>query len=293
MTKSYKVNKIEDIVKIGKTLTHSWFRGQSQAWELKPRVFRSEFLNMRPEIEFILMDEFKKISPPILKELPKSNLDWLFLMQHHGLPTRLLDWTESPLIALYFAVSRHDEKPGELWALNPDALNKQGIDIGLPSIDNPYLQYLAEEPFILKEIDNKDRTFNNSNRQLLDRLGVPQAPKSPIAFRPPKNFPRMVSQLSAFTIHPNPRIDPNAKNIADSLIHGNNLVRYIIPSRCKRSLLKDLFSLGISRGTIFQDLDSLCDDVVNLAKDIDQYNARMLPEPPECGGEIFDNELID
>jgi hypothetical protein len=154
------------------------------------------------------------------------------------------------------------------------------------------LVYLAEEPFFLKEINNKDpfSVLPDSREELLHILRLDQRPKAPIAFLPPKNFPRMVSQRSAFTIHPNPGIEPDAKQIADFLTSETSLVRYIIPPECKRSLQKDLFALGISRGTLFQDLDSLCDDVVNSARDISRYNARDLPDPPKCSGEMPDIE---
>lgn len=285
----YKITKMEDLIDVGRILTHSWFRGHSQVWNnLTPKIFRREFINMRPELEYILMEEFKKKSLPLLESLPGSNdqLSWLFLMQHHGLPTRLLDWTESPLIALYFSVCDGKNKPGELWALNPDALNKQGVGIGLPSPDNPYLRYLAEEPFNHNEINNKERDNDYTRRQegLLRKLDLSAAPTTPIAFRPSRNFPRMVSQSSVFTIHPNPRTSQNVKEITDFLRNERSLVRYIIPKECKKLLLEDLQSLGISRGTLFQDLDSLCKDIVSYARDLDHYNAFDLPEPPRCSG---------
>ena len=56
---------------------------------------------------------------PLGHDLP----GWLFLAQHHGLPTRLLDWTESPLVAAFFAVLADFEHDGALWALQPFRLH--------------------------------------------------------------------------------------------------------------------------------------------------------------------------
>lgn len=167
-------------------------------------------------------------------------------------------------------------------------MNQQGNEIGLPSLDNSLLLYLAEEPlWNLNEINNKNVPSENRNlhEKFLEKFNLPMPPQAPIAFYPPMNFPRMVSQLSVFTIHPDPRINQGSKKITELLTSEKSLVRYILPADCKRNMLKDLAALGISRGTIYQDLDSLCNDMVQSAKNSEGYNAWYLPDPPICSGE--------
>jgi hypothetical protein len=126
-------------------------------------------------------------------------------------------------------------------------------------------------------------SHSRPENSFLDKFNLTTRPQAPIAFYPTMDFPRMVSQLSVFTIHPDPRINSTAKSITDLLTHKESLVRYIIPAKCKRKMLRDLYALGISRGTIYQDLDSLCIDMVQSAKE--EYNAWFLPSPPMCSGE--------
>ncbi len=279
------ISNIAHAVCVGTTLTRSWFRGHAhEVRELTPRVFRKDvhiFGHMSAERrrflaalmgsaptdrgapELRLIDAFKRGAPAFAETvpLPEHNAEWLFLMQHYGLPTRLLDWSESVLVALYFAAGGDSKKDGELWQMLPDKLNEKNGVPGMPTSRNPIRRYLVNEPSYSKD-------------ELHKMTGLAEPPKYPFAFQPGMTFARVAAQSSTFTIHPQPL---PGNTIPDLLTEEKQLCRYTIPAKRKAKLRKDLASLGITRRSLFQDLESLSETLVDELRII----AYTPPDPPK------------
>ncbi|MGL1957768.1 MAG: FRG domain-containing protein [Colwellia sp.] len=90
---------------------------------LIPRVGRFDISELKRQVEFekMLFDDFKLKSPMFLSDKPSTDLEWLCLAQHHGIPTRLMDWTFNPLVALFFAVENNVEKDGAVYCAFPSS----------------------------------------------------------------------------------------------------------------------------------------------------------------------------
>jgi len=155
-----------------------WYRGHSDAdWSLLPTIFRIPDGLKREQQAF---HEFKRLAS---KLFAKHENDWevLFDMQHYGIPTRLLDWTESLGVAIAFITftQYYGDRDSALFVLNPATLNASS---GLADIkrlpDDLEFQY---------------------RRIYWDKK--PFAPHLPIAAYPPLRSERLFAQLGVFTIH--------------------------------------------------------------------------------------------
>ena len=206
-----------------------WFRGHKQAeWSLVPGEYR--FTDIDPDE---IRSEFVLKARALLAYPPSSDWEWYFLMQHHGLPTRLLDWTAGSLIGLHFALC-HDtgQSDAAVWVLDPWALNKRST---------------KKSDLVLTSDSYSDRYLYPAYRQK-------RIPRRPIAIVPPYNSPRITVQRGAFTVHgSNPRgIDEQFKHALAKIHLGRE---HCIQMR------RELRHAGISEFTLFPDLDGLSRDI--------------------------------
>jgi len=136
----HQIREISELLEVLDPEGYLFFRGQADiSWSLEPSIARiknpeycySMNLSGWLSLESYLISEFKKYSYPYLKDEPNNYYDWLVHAQHHGLPTRLLDWSENPLKALFFAVENRslDDADGALFLCTPLQISPTTQDI--------------------------------------------------------------------------------------------------------------------------------------------------------------------
>ena len=163
-----------------------WWRGQGVAKPLIPSVYRDTSRGDLYEVS--IASKFAQRAPPRHRNCPaKGDLAaWLFLMQHYRLPTRLLDWTEGPLIALFFAVEEeeHARADGVWWALDPFAMNS--VHSGVAGIFQP--GHPAGEGLITSAYSTEAADEDRVAALITEEIDL-----------------RMMVQLSGVTVHGSPK----------------------------------------------------------------------------------------
>ncbi|MEG0334768.1 MAG: FRG domain-containing protein [Akkermansia sp.] len=234
-------------------LPATWYRGQAKDWPLVPGILRRDVCNSldRQEILFpnkklnpllnleqMLLTSFKR-EGSVMMERPLSNKEWYYAAQHHGLPTRLMDWTFNPRVALWFAVQTHDDEDGYIYTTNATSYCQRKNMTEIKALEKDYYNCSFRDARLSDDsIWNGDiyavfpETYNN----------------------------RQARQSSLFTLHL-----PDLSHIEEyftttSTIVPLNTLR--IPKKDKPLLRAFLSAEGMRRWHVFPNLDHLAKGLI-------------------------------
>jgi len=226
----FAVSKISEFIEVATWLYSNErviFRGQTteKGWPLVPSVGRdgdrSQVLRREEEI----LKEFMRESIPYIDIVPDNDWQWLALAQHNRLPTRLLDWSKNPLVALWFAVKdpAKDNQPGVVWAFQYEE---------------------SETVFSTKDCNSPfkiDRTF---------------------VYFPEHIFTSIQAQSCVFTIHhregKNPGRFPPLEQTKNSDL---TLTKIEVAPKFFPTIRYHLFRVGVSPASLFPGLSGLVDRI--------------------------------
>lgn len=237
--KAYLAKSYQEIFNIVSEIKHShfenkeiWFRGQgSSEYMLKPSLLRRR-TGIDKERE--LFSEFKRLSTNI--GVGYTN-EWNALvdMQHYGIPTRLLDWTNNLGVSLYFATTSSVlHSPMSLYIMDPIELNKLSGKKGIPVLPNDTMG--------LSYIKN-----------YVDREPFPA--RYPIAAKCDSINQRVKAQSGMFTIHGD---EENEDDIIATILDKKSAIYRIDISTEAIPSLNDYFDIcGIKDYTIFPDIQGI------------------------------------
>lgn len=216
-----------------------WYRGEENAsLTLIPSIQRSQ---KRLDVERYITNDFYTRARQIIDNPPAKHnyAGWVALMQHYGLPTRMLDWSLSPLIAVFFATETYRKLPetdGCVWVLTPGLLNeKEGFGNCIYPIDADTTQEMLLPAF----------KHAHHNPELVNRI---------LACSSTENNRRMYSQYSNFTVH-------NSLERLQDICDENMLYKIIIPCERKKYFIDSLHVLGITESFVYPDLDHISADL--------------------------------
>jgi hypothetical protein len=233
-----------------------WYRGQPEDLPPLPGVLRAEFLSscdndeikMKPtgqrlwNKERTINRQFRRMSASLIPA--GTNLVSLYLLaQHHGFPTRLMDWSMNPLAALYFSIASSPDRDGVIFVMNAN-------DLGSPvEMRDPEVEAAVQAMFGGREVPFESKI---------------------IPLLPDLYAGRMLQQSSCFTFHTPPLWlnktgldldDENEYQITPSEIP--KMEKYLIPMAAKPKLRLTLRRLGVTDEKLFPDLDHVASELKN------------------------------
>jgi hypothetical protein len=226
----------------------SWYRGTgNSSYSLAPTLTR-KFPTPSPEdlrkVEHGIANSFSQRSPPFINTEFTSEWKMLFYMQHYSIPTRLLDWSESPFVGLYFALTSVN-RDGEgnplndvaLWLCDPVAWNRTA------------LSHISFSGGILDETCEEIKAYSPSAE-------VDQRATIPIMIYGTHNSPRIVAQRGVFSLF-GKGLEGMEKTFLNGAFAAGSLERIVIKQQYINKILASLHRKGFAESTIYPDLFGL------------------------------------
>lgn len=185
-------------------------------------------------LENDLITEFRRLAVPELESIPNSDFEWLFLAQHYGLPTRLLDWSTNPLVALFFAVEKEDDKDGAIYMIQRMVTDQYDI------------------------FDFRTANYTEEKKKEPSSVFAIQSNQGEVIFiRPKYKDRRYQNQRSVFSC---PR-DPYAP------LHLEGITQIVFDKNLKPRLRERLKKMGVSASFIYPGLNGIASEVKSLTYD--------------------------
>jgi hypothetical protein len=246
------ISLIENLRKSsGSTL---WYRGCGNSnYKLIPSLYRHKTIKKIEtlvENEYRIMTWFRERSMPFHDKPLDNDLEALFFMQHYGIPTRLLDWTENPLIALFFAVNsaryeydngkRSYQSQASVWVLDPVEWNS--VAVSVPGFEKKILSTNDDE--IRAYLPVKKFNFMQS---------------LPAALYGIHNSPRIVAQRGVFVVFGKETL-PIEDQFKRNGFPDNCLVKIVLLKSVIDDLRDSILSSGITESVVYPDLEGLAQE---------------------------------
>lgn len=196
-------------------------------------------------LEQHILDNFSKYAENEAPSMLTSVWRRMILGQHHGLPTRLMDWTRSPLVALHFAMTEGDYTQMDMhdaavWKIDIPNLKKH--------LPDEYRKILDEADSSVYTMEQLDRVTGGS----LDKYDMDMGTSGMVILEPPSVDQRVVNQYSFFSVVPS-----GLENVDSFLEETENTVKYIISKDIRWHLRDALDQMNINERMIYPGLDGV------------------------------------
>lgn len=246
-----------------------FFRGHSKtSYKLLPNIYRDHKII---DNEHIIFKELLLRCPQDFSHC-RSTFEFLVKMQHYSLPTRLLDITTNPLIALYFACKSNQEHDGELITFSLPKEKIKYYDSDTVSV----LANISRRPkdFKIPEIESIE-DFNNHQdiKYLLHEIRaekpyflpliVPKDLSSVICVKPKLDNPRIIRQDSAFFLFGIAKEKNNCATFPEEYVLSKKK-RIIIKAKEKSRIINQLEILGITEATVFPEIEKVANYIKTM-----------------------------